>query len=284
MPYRLKDGKKVWVAMPRPEMLRGKTLQPSAAAEAAYGQRLRKLINRMTRMVDSDLKAFFKEPTAKEYFAQDASISAQARILMNALIERSQGLFDIAARPLADLVASDASKSSAASLKHSLRALSQGLTLKTDMISGSIKDVLSATVTENVGLIKSIPSEYLTQVQGAVMRSITQGRGLADLVPFLRKQEDITLRRARIIARDQTRKAFSNLNFARMDKIGIEEYEWLHSAGGQKPRQLHVHMSGNIYRVDKPPIIDEKTGQRGKPGDLINCRCTATPIIKFKES
>jgi len=283
MAYRIKDGKKVWVAPKRPKVLKGKSLQPNAAAEAHYHQRLTRLIRRMTDIIDSDLKALFKGSTAKEYFAQDASISAEARILMNALIARCQGLFDIAAKPLAERVASDASKSSAASLKHSIKELSQGLTLKTDMISGDIKDILSATVTENVGLIKSIPSEYLTQVQGAVMRSITQGRGLADLVPFLRKQEDITLRRARIIARDQTRKAFSNLNFARMDKIGIEEYEWLHSAGGQKPRQLHVHMSGNIYRIDKPPIIDEKTGQRGKPGDLINCRCTAIPVVKFNE-
>jgi hypothetical protein len=35
-------------------------------------------------------------------------------------------------------------------------------------------------VTENVGLIKSIPTQYLGGVQGAVMRSITTGNGMQD--------------------------------------------------------------------------------------------------------
>jgi SPP1 gp7 family putative phage head morphogenesis protein len=283
MPMILSDGKKKWVAKKRPKILKGSALNPSAASEARYYQALRTLIMNMSRHVEQKLKDFYTTAPAIDYFAEDSTTSAQAQIVMKILMQKFQAIFDLAATPLATNVTADASKSSAGALQTSLQKLSGGLTLKTDILTGELKDILTATIAENVSLIKSISSEYLTQVESAVYRSITTGNGLQDLVPFLHKQQGVTLNRARIIARDQTRKAFSNLNFARMEKIGIQEYEWLHSAGGQKPRKLHQRMSGNIYRFDTPPVIDEKTGQRGKPGDLINCRCRAVPVIKFDE-
>lgn len=263
--------------------MRGDALNPNIANQARYYTVLRDLILAMTTQTTADLDQFFKQPNAVEFFAQDASLAEQAKLLMAALADRFGQIFGLAAPPAARRMAGHASRSSAAALNGSLKKLSGGLTISTELITGEMRDILTATVAENVSLIKSISSDYFTQVQGAVMRSITTGNGLQDLVPFLQKYEDVTLRRARIIARDQTRKAFSNLNFARMKKIGIQEYEWLHSAGGQHPRKLHERMSGKVYRIDKPPVIDEKTGQRGKPGDLINCRCRAIPIIRFEE-
>lgn len=268
----------------RPTQMKGRALNPNAAIEDRYYQALKALITRMTRETQQDIAQLFTENKVQDYFAEDAGVSSKAKKLMKELNDRMQDLFDTAAKPVATKMAQAESKSSAVSLAYSLKAMSGGLTIKTDFIGGDVLEVLNATIAENVALIKSIATQYLTQVQGAVMRSITTGRGLADLVPFLTNQHGVTVRRARIIAGDQTRKAFSNLNFARMDKIGIQEYEWLHSSGGQHPRKLHQRMSGNVYRIDKPPIIDEKTGRRGKPGDLINCRCRAIPIIKFSES
>jgi len=283
MPYRLKDGHKAWIPRRPLKKMKGLALNPSAAAEARYYSVLRKLIDQMSSETTVELRKLYAQPVAQEYFAQDATMSAQAKAVLAKLVEKFQPIFNIASKPIAAGVTAQADKSSASALEASLKHLSNGLTLKTDILTGELKDILTATIAENVSLIKSIPSEYFTQIQGAVMRSITTGRGEADLIPFLQKQGETTLKRARIIARDQTRKAFSNINFARMERIGIQEYEWLHSAGGQKPRKLHQRMSGNIYRIDQPPIIDEKTQQRGKPGDLINCRCRAIPVIKFEE-
>ena len=205
MPMVLESGKKKWISTPRRQVMRGTALTPNAANEARYYQDLRHLILQMTSGVRRDLEAFYKTPHAETYFAQDATVAAQAKILTNALTNRFQNLFDIAAKPLAEEVAADASKSSALALKMSLKQLAGGLTIKTDILTGELNDVLTASVAENVSLIKSIASEYLTDVQGAVYRSITTGNGLADLVPFLEKHEGITLRRAKLIAGDQTR-------------------------------------------------------------------------------
>jgi uncharacterized protein with gpF-like domain len=86
-----------------------------------------------------------------------------------------------------------------------------------------------------------------------------------------------------MIATDQTKKSFSALSKARMEKIGVQSYRWLHTSGSRHPRKLHIEMSGNVYRYDDPPIIDERTGERGIPGQAINCACRMQPILQFTE-
>ncbi len=150
---------------------------------------------------EHELRKLFKTEHAEEYFAQDASISSQARILTNALIKKYTDLFASLSKPMAERFAEESDKSSDVAVKSSIRQLSDELTLSTKTItSGPLDDILNATITENVGLIKSIPAQYLNGVQGAVMRSITTGNGMQDLVPYLQKHKGITLRRARMIA------------------------------------------------------------------------------------
>jgi SPP1 gp7 family putative phage head morphogenesis protein len=273
-----------WSNKARKGILKGNALNPSAAIEQRYYTALRVLIDRMTAETDLELRKLFKTEHAEEFFAQDASISSQARILTNALLKKYTDLFASVSKPMAERFAEESNQSSDLAVKSSLRQLSDDLTLSSKTItSGPLNDILNATVTENVGLIKSIPAKYLGGVQGAVMRSITTGNGRQDLVPYLQKHKGITLRRARMIAQDQTKKAFSGLSKGRMQAIGVQAYEWLHTSGSRQPRKLHIQMSGTIYRYDDPPVIDEKTGERGIPGQAINCACRMRPILNFGE-
>lgn len=273
-----------WSNNARKGIVKGKALNPSAAVEQRYHTALRVLIERMVAETELELKKLFKTEPAQEYFGQDASISSQARVLTNALIKKYTDQFARIARPTAERFAEESDKSSDVAVKSSIRQMSGEVTLSTRTItSGPLNDVLSATVTENVALIRSIPSQYLGGVQQAVMRSITTGNGMQDLVPYLQKHKGITLRRARMIAQDQTKKAFSSLSKARMQKIGVEEYVWRHTAGSRHPRKLHIEMDGNTYRYDDPPVIDERTGERGIPGQAINCACRMQPILNFNQ-
>ena len=291
MPRSLTKRKTSWSNNARNGIIKGQPLNPSAAIEQRYYTGLRALIDRMMAETDLELKKLFKTDHAKEYFsqdaatrfAQDASISSQARILTNALITKYTDLFASLSKPMAERFAEESDKSSDVAVKSSIRQLSDKLTLSTKTItSGPLSDILNATVTENVGLIKSIPAQYLGGVQQAVMRSITTGNGMQDLLPFLQKHKGITLRRARMVATDQTKKAFSGLSKARMQAIGVEEYQWLHTSGSRHPRKLHIAMNAQIYRYDDPPIIDDKTGERGIPGQAINCACRMRPILNFE--
>lgn len=289
MPKLLSVRKTRWVDQFKPKQVKGAPLNYNAAAIARYYKKLQRLVDAMTADVERRLERFFKADHAQEYFAQDASVASQARILMNELSDKFDTLFSVNAKPFAHGMTDDAIKSSEVALKSSLKELSGGLTLNTDILTGPLKDVLTATIAENVGLIKSISAQYLQGVQGAVMRSITTGNGLADLVPFLQTHKGVTLRRARTIANDQTRKAFNNINKERMTRMGLDEFEWLHSGGGAHPRQYHQQsyksggLNGGVYSLTNLPVIDKKTGERGIPGQLIKCRCRMRPVIKFNE-
>lgn len=276
--------KEKWVGKVKPKSVSGTPLNPNGSAVMRYYDELENIILIMADFTEDEIDSFFKTPHAENFFvAKDASISSQARILLAALARKFDNLFNMRAKPMSERMAKEAAKNSAVQLKKSLKELSGGLTLNTAILTGTMEDVFKATVEENVSLIKSIAERYHKAVTGAVYRSITTGNGLAELVPFLKKYRGVTLRRATFIAEDQTRKAFNTINKARMEDMGVGEYEWLHTGGSQHPRPLHVRMSGNIYKFDKPPIIDERTGERGIPGQLPNCRCRMVPVIKFNE-
>lgn len=286
MPRQLLTNKRQAWAAAREDApaFKGESLEHSAALATKYAIALGSLTAQMTAQVKREVLATFKTDAAASHFGQDATIASQSRILMSSLSDKFNALFAKKARALADTMVTQADKQSSTALHSSLQKLSGGLSLKTKFDTAATTEIYKASVAENVSLIKSIASEYLTNVQGAVMRSITTGNGLADLVPSLEKYEGQTHRRARNIALDQTRKVYNAINRERMTAIGIQEFEWIHSGGGAHPREDHVEMDGNVYRFDTPPVIDKRTGERGIPGQAPNCKCTMRPRFSFGNS
>lgn len=282
MPKLLTKRKEKWVSQHKPQGVRGTPLNNPTILEARYVARLQQLVARMTSITEKELQKFFEEPHAEEYFeAQDASVSSQARILTNALMKKLNAYFARLSVPIAEAQINAVDGASSGSVYSSLKEMSGGLSLPTSAITPDMAEVLNASIVENVSLIKSISIEYLGGVQQAVMRSITTGRGLADLQPYLEKHKGITERRARMIALDQTRKAYNNLNRGRLEKLGLTKFEWRHTSGSKHPRPLHIRYNGKIFSFDDLPIIDENTGERGIPGQAINCRCRIRPVIEF---
>jgi SPP1 gp7 family putative phage head morphogenesis protein len=269
--------------------LRGETLRYNASVQAKYVRSLESLVKRMTEETQQKLIKLFEGSCAEQFqeqlkIAQDDNIASQARILTNELNQRFYALFRRRSKVLSENMISGTAKVSRSNLHMSLKKLSGGLTIKTDVFTPALKTIIKASAQENVALIKSIATQYLSNVQKTVMRSITTGNGLKTLIPALEKYAGISKRHAKNMALDQTRKVYNSMNKARMEKIGVKRFEWIHSGGGQKPRQEHIEMSGNIYSFDDLPVIDKKTGERGIPGQAINCRCTMRPVIEFTES
>jgi SPP1 gp7 family putative phage head morphogenesis protein len=279
LPLTIKREK--WVKQFKPTaVMQGAPLQYNAAIQLRYAKEIMALVRQMTQQTERELKQYFKTGKVEDYFAQDslgedAKITPSAKSLTNALMKKFNNLFANKAPKLAVNMVDETNKTVSSNLQASLKQLSGGLTLNTKVMTDQFGDILASSITENVGLIKNISAEYMTQVQGAVMRSISTGGGLPGLIEFLKKQEGITVRRATNIAFDQTRKCYSNLAAERMKKIGVQKYTWRHSSGGQEPRQLHKHLDGKVFSFDDPPVIQYAKGSqpevRGKPGDLINC-------------
>jgi len=243
------------------------------------------MIGRMVRDTEREVTRLYKHEKAPvgHAVAMDASFTSAASRLFRELGKKFTGLFTGSAGGLAAYLAKGIQISSAAQLGESLKQVSGGVTLKTDVVSGKVADITKAAVKQNVALIKSIPTKYFEQIEGEVMRSIQTGRGMADLQPAIEKIGAVTKKRAGLIARDQTSKATTAINKARMTGLGVRKFEWVHTMGEKFPRELHRDvLNGNIYEFDNPPVIDERTGERGLPGQLINCRCRMVPVISFE--
>lgn len=260
---------------------RGDPLQHNAGVETRYASKLGALTAQMTAQVRREVVRLFQTDHAAAHFGQDASIASQSRILMVSLADRFNALFAKKAKPLAEEMVAGAAKAGTTALHASLQKLSGGMSLKTSVMGGPLDEIYKASVAANVSLIKTIAQKYLKDVEGAVMRSITSGNGLQDLIPSLEKYEGQTHRHAKFIALDQTRKTYNAINAGRMEKLGVKKFMWHHSGGGAHPREDHVEMDGEIYSFDNPPVIDQRTGERGIPGQAPNCRCTMSPVFDF---
>ena len=218
----------------------------------------------------------------EKYGAMDASLVSRLAAIFSDLDDKWARRFAQAARKLTDRMTERVDTASRNNLNSSLRDVAGDLTLSAPKRPADLVDKMAAATVENVALIKSIPTQYAERIQSSVMSSVqTGGKGSAQILKEVRHIGQSTEKRAQLIARDQTRKITSAMNAARAQAVGVEEFEWVHSGGSNDPRPEHVAMNGKIYRYDDPPIIDPKTGERGMPGQLINCGCTARPIIRF---
>lgn len=268
---------------PRPDReLVGAPLHPNFAIQQEYVTSILALIRRMSDEVKREMTRLLGGMSF-DGAAMDENVAVSARVSMNALMSKYDTLFSRVAKKATRRMMARTLKNSSVTLGMSIRELSPNLSLKTDILNDRLNEVISASTTEAANLIKLIPQKYLGEVQGAVMRSITTGGGLNDLVPYLNLKYDQNIRHARNVAMDQTRKAYNAINGERMRAIGVKKFKWLHIGGSQHPREDHVAMSGKTYSLDDPPVIDKRTGERGLPGQAIFCRCVMRPVISFEE-
>lgn len=264
--------------------LEGKPLIVSASIGNDYSRVIRLLSHLMHKEAMQQIQRCFDSYAQDSDLPENGSLLPQFRILMNRLLKKYEPLFAKLAHKATARMVERVDKNAAATLKLSLREISPDLAVKTDFMSERLKEITQASVLESVSWIKTIPQQYLTQVQQAVTHSIsTEGKGFAELKPQLEQLYKGNERKAELVALDQTRKVYRSIQAERMKKLGIKKFKWLHSGGGQVPRELHRQLNGKICSFEDPPFIGVMYGERiyGLPGQLPNCRCTMSPVFDF---
>jgi uncharacterized protein with gpF-like domain len=159
------------------------------------------------------------------------------------------------------------------------RLRNAGFDLKLNL-TPSQKLIMRAKVQENVALIRSIPQQYHTAIEGSVLRGFIAGRDLAAIQKELLKHGHSTSDRAALIARDQANKATAQFNAARQRELGLQWARWIHSSAGKEPRPDHVRAGKERWYFDTQKGIDfgDKFGYV-LPGEAINCRCGSHTVI-----
>ena len=149
-------------------------------------------------------------------------------------------------------------------------------------------------LSDNVNLIKTIPEKYFDKIGKAVAQRTSGKMTRGQLVKRIKELGGVTQRRAEMIADDQTAKVTEQMMLARCRNAGIKRVMWVHSSISMHPRDYHKTrwdghtgkyngkpngLNGYIFPIDRPPVIDRKTGERGYPAQLINCHCFLTPVL-----
>ena len=152
------------------------------------------------------------------------------------------------------------------------------------MTIGYDKSIYDATfqsfIDRNVQLITNISSQTVTNIENIVYDAMTTGRGWQEIEEKVGRQKDIAQSRVKLIARDQTNKANAALNQIAQEEAGIEYFEWW-GVDDERERKAHLKLNGKIYKwkdeYNRLPIIDDR-GNRGFPGQAVNCRCRGLGI------
>jgi uncharacterized protein with gpF-like domain len=143
-------------------------------------------------------------------------------------------------------------------------------------------------VKRNVQLIKNVSQQQFTNIESIIGNAVNMQGGEKSITSMIEenlpKINKRTRERAKFIAKDQLNKNLNALSIAKMESVGIQSYRWNHG-NSREPRPWHISLAPNglnkgVFSLDDPPIIDPKTGERGIPGQLINCSCFPTPVVE----
>ena len=223
---------------------------------------------------------------APPVLASDSTPAEQMQFEFRKLAERWQGKFDDMAPKVAASFLKNQFKGTDAAMRQALR--DAGWSIEFTM-TPAMRDAFEASLAENVGLIRSIPQQYLQDVEGIVMRNYAAGRDLKSMAAEIKRRYEVTANRAVLIARDQSNKANAVVQKARQTELGITEAIWLHSHAGREPRRTHVAMNQKRYPVAKGMWDSQAKRLPGGryegafvfPGELIGCRCVGRSVLPW---
>jgi len=141
------------------------------------------------------------------------------------------------------------------------------------------KNVIAQKYTENLEFwIKNWTGEEIVKMRDVVGQMVNEGKSLITIREYIAKEFGISQRHAKFLARNESAIATSSYLQAKYMEEGFTHYKWITNLDGRE-RPLHRQLNGHVFRFDDPPIIDDRTGQKGNPAETYNCRCTFTPVI-----
>lgn len=132
-------------------------------------------------------------------------------------------------------------------------------------------DAIAEFTTENVSLIKSVPTRLFDDLEQHLTRGIADGLRWEELASTIEERFKVSTARAELIARDQVGKFFGDLNRVRQTDLGVTRFVW-RTSNDDRVREEHQEREGESYQWANAP--------EGGPGEPVLCRCYAEPDLK----
>lgn len=248
------------------------------------------LYDEMTKDVNSTLMPMLDTRKAEKLveYATDASITETVEQKIAMLRRRWDKRFAKLSDTFTSRLVTYSKSATARGINRTLKESGLKQSIKVKSMSQRTRDILNAASAESTKMIKTISTNYMDSASSALNYSVTQqSANLKELKGFFDSSMKTMYRthknKAKNLALDQTKNIFNSLTYERMRDASMTKYIWRHTSGSKEPRHYHKFvLNGQRFDINEPPIIDEKTGQRGNAGQTYNCSCYPEIIVDFE--
>ena len=145
-----------------------------------------------------------------------------------------------------------------------------GLDIAKKMSFPNEQDYISSRIKTNTKLITNLRDDYVDSLNTILFSSYQKGLPLKQLTKNIKNQFGISQRKAKLIARNETKNTNTQLNNKQAKSLGFEKGVWLGSED-IKERDQHTEHNNKEYEIGVG--LDDGKGGKEEPGDAINCRC-----------
>lgn len=143
-------------------------------------------------------------------------------------------------------------------------------------------------IRENVGLIKTLPSDVADKVVRDIVDEAIKGKRARTIETVIREQTDKHSRAsARLIARTEVSKTTTAITKARSEDLDLKWYVWRTALDGDRVRKSHRNMEGVLVAWSNPPSPEKLVGEKDvgnyHAGNIWNCRCYPEPLLDIDD-
>ena len=131
-----------------------------------------------------------------------------------------------------------------------------GKALRVELQQAPTGMLYSALMAEQVVLIKSLPLEAAERVHKLTTAGLSDSRRASDVAKEILATGNVSVARARLIARTEVSRTAASFTQARAMFAGSEGYIW-RSSGDGDVRPTHQAVNGKYFRWDSPPKTDK---------------------------
>lgn len=131
----------------------------------------------------------------------------------------------------------------------------------------------------NVSLITRASESFLEQVRDVLEEH--EGERPEEIADLLEERVGVSESRATLIARDQVLKLNGQITKHRQESAGVTRFRWSTSRD-ERVRATHREIDGQVFTWEEGADLEDED-EPTFPGQPIQCRCVAIPVIEELE-
>lgn len=161
-----------------------------------------------------------------------------------------------------------------------------GINLGEVVTAEGLEDFVTLSINKNVGLIKSLPEQYLSQIETIVNNGVVSGARFSTIQKEIISKTGANSKlanRIKTIARNEVQTINSQITLRRSEALGIKKGIY-RTSEDERVRKCHAELNGVEFEIKKG-AWSKTCGKFIQPGITdINCRCSYSPIIEVENA